>query len=338
MSALLAPPPAAVRRASYFALGVALVHIVFGAIVRISGSGMGCGENWPKCYGYWFPPLERVDLVIEVTHRYLAATLFVSIAYLVFTAFRYRDVPSVSGKGGMANSARLALGFYFAPALFGAVTVFTGNPPWATVVHKLLAASLLAVLIVTAIRSGGLGGTSILSQTGTRKAVGGATGAAALALTVVILGGLTAKIPGAAVACVGFPLCGAGSLGGAGQHVQLTHRILAYLLVLHLGSLPFLFAKRGEAGVVTRAAWLGLALGVLQVAWAGWMVTGGFPAVVRSLHQATGILIWVTAFTMTYLARIAAGRTVLAAQRSSGVSANTVPTSHSAARMTAPAH
>ena len=43
------------------------------------------------------------------------------------------------------------------------------------------------------------------------------------------------------------------------------------------------------------------------------MVTGGFPGVVRSLHQATGIFIWVTAFTMTYLARIAAGRTVLAA-------------------------
>ena len=45
-------PPAPVRRAAYIALFVALVHIVFGAIVRISGSGMGCGDNWPKCYGY----------------------------------------------------------------------------------------------------------------------------------------------------------------------------------------------------------------------------------------------------------------------------------------------
>ena len=44
------------------------------------------------------------------------------------------------------------------------------------------------------------------------------------------------------------------------------------------------------------------------------MVLGGFPGVVRSLHQATGILIWVTAFTMTYLARIAAGRTPVAAR------------------------
>ena len=308
-------PPASVRRAAYIALAVALVHIVFGAIVRISGSGMGCGENWPKCYGYWFPPFERMDLVIEVTHRYLAIALFASIAYLVATVWRHRADSSVSGRGSVANSARLALGLWFAPALFGAVTVFTGNPAWATVVHKLLAAALIAVLVAATIRAGGLGGKSIATARGSSKAVGGAIGAAILALLVVLLGGLTAKIPGAAVACVGFPLCGEGSLGGAAQHVQLTHRILAYLLVLHLASLPFVYRKRGEPAVVTRAAWLGLSLGVLQVVWAGWMVTGGFPGVVRSLHQATGILIWVTAFAMAYLARIAAGRALLTFQR-----------------------
>jgi heme A synthase len=141
-------------------------------------------------------------------------------------------------------------------------------------------------------------------------------GAAVMALLVVLLGGLTAKVTGAAVACVGFPLCGPGSLGGGPQHIQLTHRVLAYLLVLHLTSLPFLFRKRQEPAPMQRAAWLGMALGLLQVVWAGWMVTGGFPGVVRSLHQATGILIWVTSFTMLYLARIASGRTVLAADRS----------------------
>ena len=164
------------------------------------------------------------------------------------------------------------------------------------------------------IRAGGLGGTAILGKTGTSNAVGGATSAMIGALLVVLLGGLTAKLPGAAVACAGFPLCGEGSLGGGAQHVQLTHRILAYLLVLHLGALPFLFRKRGEPDVVLRAAWIGAGLGVLQVVWAGWMVTGGFPPVVRSLHQATGIFIWVTAVAMTYLARIAAGRSTIGAQ------------------------
>jgi heme A synthase len=301
--------PAPVRRAAYAALGVSLVHIIFGAIVRISGSGMGCGDNWPKCYGYWFPPFERMDLVIEVMHRYLAIALFVSIAVLVATAWKHRSAPAVVGTGGVWNASRLALGLWFAPALFGAVTVFTGNPAWATVVHKLLAASLLGVLSAATMRAGGLGGAGVRSSTAPTKAVGGATAAAVLALLVVLLGGLTAKIPGAAVACAGFPLCGDGSLGGAAQHVQLTHRIMAYLLVLHLVSLPMLFRTRGESSVLQRAAWIGLGLGVLQVVWAAWMVTGGFPGVVRSLHQATGILIWVTTFSMTYLARIAAGTT-----------------------------
>jgi heme A synthase len=319
-------PPTAIRRAAYVALATAFVHIVFGAIVRISGSGMGCGDNWPKCYGYWFPPFERMDLVIEVMHRYLAIALFAAIALLVATVFRHRALPSVSGRGSVANAARLALLLWFAPAIFGGITVFTGNPTWATVVHKLLAVSLIAVLAVAAMRAGGLGAASVADASrggasGSAKAVGGATAAAVLALLVVLLGGLTAKIPGAAVACAGFPLCGDGSLGGGAQHVQLTHRILAYGLALHLLALPVLFRKRAEPAAVQRAAWLAAGFGLLQIVWAAWMIMGGFPSVVRSLHQATGILIWTTAFVMLYLARIAAGRTRVAAQ---GLSPSTV--------------
>ena len=65
--ALPQPAPAAVRRAAYVTLFVALVHIIFGAIVRITGSGMGCGDHWPKCYGRWFPPLDRPDLARLIT-------------------------------------------------------------------------------------------------------------------------------------------------------------------------------------------------------------------------------------------------------------------------------
>ena len=67
------------RRYAYGAFGVACLHLVFGAIVRISGSGMGCGDHWPRCYGRWFPPLDRPDLIIEVSHRYLASILLLSL-------------------------------------------------------------------------------------------------------------------------------------------------------------------------------------------------------------------------------------------------------------------
>ena len=302
----------AVRRAAVVALLVAFVHGVFGAIVRISGSGMGCKDRWPRCADprtgqeYWFPPMDLPILVIEWTHRLLASVLIVAVAVLVALAWRRRA--HVGGSGGALRASLLALGLVLFAAAFGAVTVFTVNPPWATVVHKLIAAALLAALAATAVRAGGLGAAHAAPGSGTPKAVRGATVAAALAIVVVTMGAFTAKIPDAAVACAGFPLCGDGSLGGGPQHVQLTHRVLAYLLVLHLVGLPFAFRKRGEAPTVRRLAAVAALFGVLQVAWAAWMVLGGFPAHVRSLHQATGIAIWLATFTMAYVARRAADR------------------------------
>ena len=302
----------AVRRAAVVALLVAFVHVVFGAVVRISGSGMGCKDRWPRCADprtgqeYWFPPMDLPILVIEWTHRLLASVLILAVGVLVTLAWRRRA--AVGGPGGALRASLLALGLVLFAAGFGAVTVFTVNPPWATVVHKLIAAALLAALAATAVRAGGLGAAGAVPGSGTPKAARGAMVAAALAIVVVTMGAFTAKIPDAAVACAGFPLCGEGSLGGGPQHVQLTHRVLAYLLVLHLIGLPFAFRKRGEAPTVRRLAAIAAGLGVLQVAWAAWMVLGGFPAHVRSLHQATGIAIWLATFTMAYVARRAADR------------------------------
>src|SRR6185369_5254198 len=99
-----------VRRTSLAALVVACLHLVFGAIVRISGSGMGCGDHWPKCNGYWFPPLNRPDLVIEVSHRYLASILVIAVLALVASAWRHRRHPIIGGPGGPLRTAYGALG------------------------------------------------------------------------------------------------------------------------------------------------------------------------------------------------------------------------------------
>lgn len=297
-----------VRRLAVATFGIACLHLVFGAVVRISGSGMGCGDHWPKCYGRWFPPMSRPDLIIEVSHRYLASILLLALLATVAAAWRWRAEPAVAGRGGVLRPAALGLTLGVAAALLGALTVKLGNVPFATLGHWTVAMALIAASVATVIRTGGFGGAAARLGGVSTKTARGALVGAAMALLTVVMGGLTAKYPGAAVACQGFPLCGANAdVAPAAVHVQLTHRVLAFLVVLHLVGLTIGVRKRREAPVATRTATLALALGVLQLSVAAAMVLGNLPPVLRSLHEATGVSIWVATFALAYLARIASG-------------------------------
>ncbi len=294
------------RRLAGVSLLAALGHVIFGGFVRISGSGMGCGDHWPKCYGYWFPPLDRPDLVIEVFHRYFAATLSTVVAAFLLLAFLRRAERGVSGAGGVLRSAMLAFGIVIIAATLGAVTVNYRNEWWATLAHKAVAMSLLATLSVAWLRAGGLPSLRAVSdRLVSDKTIRGTTVAAVLALLTVMMGGMVAKWAGAAVACAGFPLCGPGSLGGGAQHIQLTHRLLAYVTALHVVMITVLIMRRREHRTVTVLAGIASLVVVLQIVFGALMVLGGFPIVIRSLHQATGVLLWVSTLTLTYAARLA---------------------------------
>ena len=298
------------RRLSYAALGVAYVHLVFGALVRITGSGMGCGDHWPKCHGQWFPPLARQDLVIEITHRWLAAILVFTILALVAAAFARRRTPGVAGPGGVLRSASAAAIAVVAAAGFGAVTVRYVNPTWATVVHWTIAMFVIAFLMMTAIRAGAFGGGALVGGDGSRKTARSAAVAAGLALAAVVLGGLTAKVPDGAVACLSFPLCGTNpDAADSAVHTQLTHRLIAFALLFHYVGLAIVIRRRSESPVVARAAWLAFGTVVLQILVAGAMIGMQLPAPLRSLHEAVGVLVWVSSFAFAYLARRAARET-----------------------------
>lgn len=293
-------------RISAVSVLVTYLHLVFGGIVRITGAGMGCGDHWPRCLGRWFPPLDNPLVTIEWTHRLLALLVISSISLLVLTARVRRSEPGVSGRGGVWRPAVLSLVLVLAVALLGMVTVKLGNTTYATVAHWTLAMALLGVLVVTAVRAGAFGGTAVRTQTGSARTVRSLGAGAVIAFLTVVLGGLVAKYPGAAVACPAFPHCGdaAGALPAGASHLQLTHRVLAYLLFFHAIFIPIAVRRRpGEAQVVKRAAFIVTAIVIVQVILGASMVLGGLPATIRVQHQAVGIATWLMMFLATYLAK-----------------------------------
>lgn len=297
-----------VRRVAYAALAFAVIHIIFGAIVRITGSGMGCGDHWPRCQGTFFPSLERPDLVIELTHRYLAAGLSVTILALVALTFQRSgsgDANVGARREDVRGSALLAAGIVLATALLGAVVVkLELANKYVIVAHLALAMALVAALAVTVLRAGGLGAASVGAGTVSGRTWRAARVAAVLALMAVVLGGLTAHLPGANSSCRGFPGCGRGmSPAGVGLYVQLAHRAIAFALFAHVAFAAFALRRRSEHPVVVRAAMLGVILVALQIAVAAALVELPLPPVLRSLHQAMGTLVWLALFTWAVLAR-----------------------------------
>lgn len=69
-------------------LGYLLLVIVFGAWVRITGSGAGCGDHWPSCQGEVVPRSPSAATLIEYTHRLTSGVLGILTLLLPFWAFR----------------------------------------------------------------------------------------------------------------------------------------------------------------------------------------------------------------------------------------------------------
>ncbi len=296
------------RKYAYFALGVACLHLVFGAIVRISGSGLGCGTTWPKCYGYWFPPFSRPDLIIEVMHRYLASVVSLALVVLWVAAWRRRAEPGVGGRGGVLRMATAAVITVFAVAILGGVTVKLGNAPWTVVAHWTLAMALLGMLAAAVVRTGAMGGAGARMQQAPPAFVRSTYLTAGMAFLTVAMGGLTANFPFAAVGCTTFPFCGPNPDAPASAvHIQLTHRTIAVLLALYLVWLAATAGRKVIGPTVKRALYVAVALVLLQIVVAASMVLLHMPPELRSLHEATGVAIWLATFTLAYLARIAAG-------------------------------
>src|SRR5580765_1378209 len=70
------PPMKSLKTLAFLTAGFAYALIVLGAVVRITESGMGCGDHWPLCNGQLIPSFADYHTIIEYAHRIAALGLF----------------------------------------------------------------------------------------------------------------------------------------------------------------------------------------------------------------------------------------------------------------------
>lgn len=210
---------------AWLVVAVNLFVIVWGAYVRASGSGAGCGEHWPLCNGEVVPRAAGVQTVIEFTHRVTSGVALLMVVGLVVWSFR-----AYPKRHAVRRGASLALLFMLTEALIGAgLVLFALVADNASVaralfmsVHLVNTFLLLAAMSLTAWwATGGL----------TLKLRG--QGRLNLIFALGLLGTLVVAVSGA-VAALGDTLFPASSLGeGFRQDFSPTAHFLLRLRLLH---------------------------------------------------------------------------------------------------------
>ena len=143
---------------AWSALGYNVLVILWGAFVRISGAGAGCGAHWPLCNGVALPVAPTLNTVIEFSHRLTSGISgLLAIALLVLALFR-------SPRGHPVRTGAIAsLLLVMFEGLVGGVQVLLGltatstNPARGFVqgVHLANTFLLLGALLLTAVWASG---------------------------------------------------------------------------------------------------------------------------------------------------------------------------------------
>src|SRR6266851_6823632 len=107
---------------AWFVLAVHVAVVLWGAFVRATGSGAGCGEHWPLCNGEVLPRAPLLATIIEFTHRITSGVALIVVIGLVVYAWRAYPKGHVVRLGAL-----LSLIFTLTEALIGAALVLLGH-------------------------------------------------------------------------------------------------------------------------------------------------------------------------------------------------------------------
>ena len=276
---------------------------LWGAFVRATGSGAGCGNHWPLCNGTVTPHSPTVATIIEFTHRATSGVDLVLVALLAIWAFRGFPKRHPARLG-----ATLSVVFLISEALLGASLVLlehvaknaSSSRGYSLSAHLINTLTLLACLTLTA--WWGMGRPRLQVR-------GRAAWLAGASVFVVIVMGVTGVI-----AALGDTLYPASSLSagiaqdlepGANLFVRLraVHPTIASLAAVWLIFYAAMAGARG--GSAERYGWR---LGILIAAQIGAGVLNIVllaPVWLQITHLLLAYMVWITLILLcaTVLAR-----------------------------------
>ncbi len=277
-----------------YAVGV----VLWGAYVRATGSGAGCGNHWPLCNGVLLPRAPEVATLIEFSHRLSSGLVLVLVGALVVWAARV-----FPRRHRVRTGAWLSLVFTLSEALVGAGLVLfelvADNASMARAasmaVHLLNTFILLACLTLTALWATGVRAPRLRGR-GTRAWL---LGASLIGLLVLGASG--------AVTALGDTLFPSESLAEAlHQDFSATGELLVRLRLFHpllaitVGTIVIITAQVLRAGSPRRLAVRALAdllSGLVLVQLLAGLVNVSLlaPVWMQLLHLALADAVWITA-------------------------------------------
>ena len=114
---------ASLARFAWFVVAYNIAVIVWGAYVRATGSGTGCGSHWPLCNGEFLPSRPQTQTVVEFTHRIMSGASLVLVAILLLCCWRRTSKGDWPRRSAVAAAALL-----LNEALLGALLVLLDDP------------------------------------------------------------------------------------------------------------------------------------------------------------------------------------------------------------------
>lgn len=292
--------------------------IVIGAIVRSTGSGMGC-PDWPTCHGLWIPALGDTAAWIEWVHRGVAALVGLLVVGTAVLAYRdHRRQASILG------GSVLAVILVFFQAYLGKVTVDTGNAGETVTAHLAAALALLGLLAFLAVRA----------RYPAALPARGASQRMTLLLAFVAASAYALMLFGSQVTAIGraaslsfadwplfngqlLPIFSANPEVAGWQMAQFLHRIVAALVGLLVLAATVLVwrrsraARRGGAPLPGGEALLALvgtaaALYAIQVVVGALQISTQLAPWAVALHLALGAAIWALLVSAVFVGYLSA--------------------------------